>query len=277
MRQLTLPSGNVMPVFGLGTWRMGEHLDRFQDETDLIRGALDLGITLIDTAEMYGEGGAEDVIGEAIRGRRDDLFLVSKFYPHNASRSGVVEACERSLQRLKCDCIDLYLLHWPGGIPLEQTFAGLQALQESSKIRDYGVSNFDLHDLQAIPEAYRARLGGNQVFYNLAHREPEWAVADWCRQRGTPLMAYSPLDQGGELLKSSVIAKVAENHGASPAQIALAWLLHQPETVVIPKSARLKRIEDNLAALDIKLSAGDLQDLDSAFPAPQRAVRLGMR
>ena len=277
MRQLTLPSGNVMPVFGLGTWRMGEHLDRFQDETDLIRGALDLGITLIDTAEMYGEGGAEDVIGEAIRGRRDDLFLVSKFYPHNASRSGVVEACERSLQRLKCDCIDLYLLHWPGGIPLEQTFAGLQALQESSKIRDYGVSNFDLHDLQAIPEAYRARLGGNQVFYNLAHREPEWAVADWCRQRGTPLMAYSPLDQGGELLKSSVIAKVAENHGASPAQIALAWLLHQPETVVIPKSARLKRIEDNLAALDINLSAGDLQDLDSAFPAPQRAVRLGMR
>ena len=277
MRQLTLPSGNVMPVFGLGTWRMGEHLDRFQDETDLIRGALDLGITLIDTAEMYGEGGAEEVIGEAIRGRRDDLFLVSKFYPHNASRSGVVEACERSLQRLKCDCIDLYLLHWPGGIPLEQTFAGLQALQESSKIRDYGVSNFDLHDLQAIPEAYRARLGGNQVFYNLAHREPEWAVADWCRQRGTPLMAYSPLDQGGELLKSSVIAKVAENHGASPAQIALAWLLHQPETVVIPKSARLKRIEDNLAALDINLSAGDLQDLDSAFPGPQRAVRLGMR
>ena len=266
-----------MPVFGLGTWRMGEHLDRFQDETDLIRGALDLGITLIDTAEMYGEGGAEEVIGEAIRGRRDDLFLVSKFYPHNASRSGVVEACERSLQRLKCDCIDLYLLHWPGGIPLEQTFAGLQALQESGKIRDYGVSNFDLHDLRAIPEAYRDRLGGNQVFYNLAHREPEWAVADWCRQRGTPLMAYSPLDQGGELLKSSVIAKVAENHGASPAQIALAWLLHQPETVVIPKSARLKRIEDNLAALDIKLSAGDLQDLDSAFPAPQRAVRLGMR
>jgi diketogulonate reductase-like aldo/keto reductase len=277
MRQLTLPSGHAMPVFGLGTWRMGEHLDRFQDETDLIRGALDLGITLIDTAEMYGEGGAEEVIGEAIRGRRDDLFLVSKFYPHNASRSGVVEACERSLQRLKCDCIDLYLLHWPGGIPLEQTFAGLQALQESGKIRDYGVSNFDLHDLRAIPEAYRDRLGGNQVFYNLAHREPEWAVADWCRQRGTPLMAYSPLDQGGELLKSSVIAKVAENHGASPAQIALAWLLHQPETVVIPKSARLKRIEDNLAALDIKLSAGDLQDLDSAFPAPQRAVRLGMR
>jgi diketogulonate reductase-like aldo/keto reductase len=277
MRQLKLPSGNRMPVFGLGTWRMGEHLDRFQAETDLIRGALDLGITLIDTAEMYGEGGAEEVIGEAIHGRRDDLFLVSKFYPHNASHSGVIEACERSLRRLKCDYIDLYLLHWPGGIPLEQTFDGLQALQESGKIRDYGVSNFDLHDLQSIPEACQDRLGCNQVFYNLAHREPEWAVADWCRQRGTPLMAYSPLDQGGELLKSSVIAEVAENHGASPAQIALAWLLHQPQTVVIPKSARLNRIADNLAALEIKLSTGELQDLDSAFPAPQRAMRLGMR
>jgi diketogulonate reductase-like aldo/keto reductase len=277
MRQLKLPSGNRMPVFGLGTWRMGEHLDRFQAETDLIRGALDLGITLIDTAEMYGEGGAEEVIGEAIRGRRNDLFLVSKFYPHNASRNGVVEACERSLQRLQCDYIDLYLLHWPGGIPFEQTFQGLQALQESGKIRDYGVSNFDLHDLQSIPEACQDRLGCNQVFYNLAHREPEWAVADWCRQRGTPLMAYSPLDQGGELLKSSVIAEVAENHGASPAQIALAWLLHQPQTVVIPKSARLNRIADNLAALEIKLSTAELQDLDSAFPAPQRAMRLGMR
>ena len=277
MRQLKLPSGNVMPVFGLGTWRMGEHSDHFQAEADVIRGALDLGITLIDTAEMYGEGGAEEVIGEAIRGRRDDLFLVSKFYPHNASRNGVIEACERSLRRLGCDCIDLYLLHWPGGLPLNQTFAGLHALQESGKIRDYGVSNFDLHDLQAIPEADQAGLGCNQVFYNLAHREPEWAVADWCRQRGTPLMAYSPLDQGGALLKSSVVTDVAERHGASPAQIALAWLLHQPQTVVIPKSAKLNRIADNLAAVDIKLSAGDLQDLDSAFPAPQQAVRLGMR
>ena len=277
MRQLKLPSGNVMPAFGLGTWRMGEHPDRFQAEAEVIRGALDLGITLIDTAEMYGEGGAEEVIGKAIRGRRDDLFLVSKFYPHNASRNGVVEACERSLQRMECDYIDLYLLHWPGGIPLSQTFAGLHALQDSGKIRDYGVSNFDLRDLQTIPEADQAGLGCNQVFYNLAHREPEWAVADWCRQRGTPLMAYSPLDQGGALLQSTVVAEVAERHGASPAQIALAWLLHQPETVVIPKSAKLKRIEDNLAAVDIKLSVGDLQDLDSAYPAPQQAVRLGMR
>ncbi len=277
MRQLKLPSGNLMPVFGLGTWRMGEHPDRFQAEVDVIRGALDLGITLIDTAEMYGEGGAEEVIGAAIHGRRDDLFLVSKFYPHNASRNGVIEACERSLQRMECDYIDLYLLHWPGGIPLTQTFDALQVLQESGKIRDYGVSNFDLRDLQAIPEADQARLGCNQIFYNLAHREPEWAVADWCRQRGTPLMAYSPLDQAGALLQSSILAEVAERHEASTVQIALAWLLHRPETVVIPKSVKLSRVEHNLAALNIKLSAGDLQDLDSAFPAPERAVRLGMR
>ena len=277
MRQLKLPSGNVMPVFGLGTWRMGEHPDSFQAEADVIRGALDLGITLIDTAEMYGEGGAEEVIGAAIHGRREDLFLVSKFYPHNASRNGVIEACERSLQRMECDYIDLYLLHWPGGIPLTQTFDALHALQESGKIRDYGVSNFDLLDLQAIPEADQARLGCNQVFYNLAHRESEWAVADWCRQRGTPLMAYSPLDQAGALLHSSILVEVAERHQASSAQIALAWLLHQPETVVIPKSVKLSRVEHNLAALNIKLSAGDLHDLDSAFPAPEQAVRLGMR
>ncbi len=277
MRQLKLPSGNTMPVFGLGTWRMGEHPDRFQSEVAVIRRALDLGISLIDTAEMYGEGGAEDVIGEAIRGVRDELFLVSKFYPHNASRSGVIEACERSLQRMNCDYIDLYLLHWPGSIPLTQTFDALHALQESGKISDFGVSNFDLHDLQAIPESDQPLLGCNQVFYNLAHREVEWQVAGWCRQRGLPMMAYSPLDQAGELLRSPVLAEVADRRDATVAQIALAWLLHQPGTVVIPKSAKPERIEQNLGALDIKLSDGDLQDLDTAFPAPEQAVRLGMR
>jgi diketogulonate reductase-like aldo/keto reductase len=277
MRQVYLPSGNGMPVFGLGTWRMGEHPDLFEREVAVIRAALELGIRLIDTAEMYGEGGAEQVIGEAIQGRRDDLFLVSKFYPHNASRRGVVEACERSLRHMQCDYIDLYLLHWPGSIPLEQTFDALHELQLSGKIRDFGVSNFDLHDLQAIPEAWQPKLGCNQIFYNLAHREVEWEVADWCRQRGTPLMAYSPLDQGGAMLRSPVLADIAARHQVSPAQIALAWLLHQPETVVIPKSARLERIEKNLAAVDIELGAADLQLLDEAFPAPQAPVRLGMR
>jgi len=277
MRQLKLPSGNAMPVFGLGTWRMGEQHERWQAEVEVIRAALDLGITLIDSAEMYGEGGAEEVVGEAIRGRREGLFLVSKFYPHHASRAGVIEACERSLRRMDCDHIDLYLLHWRGAIPLSQTFEALHELQRDGRIRDFGVSNFDIDDLQAIPAADQARLGCNQVFYNLAHREAEWEVAGWCRQRGTPIMAYSPLDQGGALLNSPVLAGVGARHSASAAQIALAWLLHQPDTVVIPKSANPQRIAENLAALDISLSSEDLAELDNAFAAPARAVRLQMR
>ncbi|MCP4769279.1 MAG: aldo/keto reductase [Gammaproteobacteria bacterium] len=277
MRQIKLPSGNAMPVFGIGTWRMGEQLECRQAEVDVIRAALDLGITLIDSAEMYGEGGAEEVIGEAIRGRRDDLFLVSKFYPHHASRAGVIEACERSLRRMHCDHIDLYLLHWRGAIPLSQTFEALHELQRDGRIRDFGVSNFDIDDLQAIPAADQTRLGCNQVFYNLAQREVEWQVAAWCRQRGTPIMAYSPLDQGGALLHSPVLAEVGARHSASAAQVALAWLLHQPDTVVIPKSAHPRRIAENLAALDISLSNEDLSELDDAFAAPSRAVRMQMR
>jgi len=266
-----------MPAFGLGTWRMGEHPDQFQREADVIRAALDMGVTLIDTAEMYGEGGAEEVIGEAIRGRRDGLFLASKFYPHNASRSGVIEACERSLRRLDCDSIDLYLLHWPGSVPLPQTFEALHELQAQGKIRDFGVSNFNLSELEKIPEADQSRLGCNQVFYNLAHREVEWEVSAWCRERGIPVMAYSPLDQASSLLRSPAIAAIADRHSASPAQIALAWLLHQPGTVVIPKSARPARIQENLDAAAIELGSEDLTALDNAFPAPQQAVRLGMR
>ena len=277
MRQLELPSGNRIPVFGLGTWRMGEYLDRFDNEVKVIQAALEQGVRLIDTAEMYGEGGAEEVVGAAIRGRRDDLFLVSKFYPYNASRSGVVEACERSLRRMNCDYIDLYLLHWPGSIPLAQTFAGLHDLQEQGKIKDFGVSNFDLADLQAIPKDDQSRLGCNQVFYNLAHREAEWQVAEWCRAQGSPLMAYSPLDQGGDLLRSPVLSSIAERHQASPAQIALAWLLSREQTVVIPKSARIQRNAENLAALDIELVNEDIRELETAFPPPQAAVRLGMR
>lgn len=266
-----------MPAFGLGTWRMGEHSDQFQREVDVIRAALDMGVSLIDTAEMYGEGGAEEVIGEAIHGRRDELFLVSKFYPHNASRNGVVEACERSLRRMDCDCIDLYLLHWPGSVPLSQTFEALHELQDRGKIREFGVSNFNLSELQKIPETDQPKLGCNQVFYNLAHREVEWEVAAWCRERSIPVMAYSPLDQASSLLRSPAIANVAERHSASAAQIALAWLLHQPGTVVIPKSARPARIQENLDALAIELDNEDLAELDAAFPAPDCPVRLGMR
>ncbi|MCP4878522.1 MAG: aldo/keto reductase [Gammaproteobacteria bacterium] len=277
MRNVNLPSGKQMPVFGLGTWRMGEHPEQFAHDAEVIRAALDLGITLLDSAEMYGEGGAEEVIGQAIQGRRDGLFLVSKFYPHNASRNGVIEACERSLRRMNCDYIDLYLLHWPGSTPLERTFEGLHELRDGGKIRNFGVSNFNIGDLEAVPAADQAQLGCNQIFYNLAHREVEWEVSAWCQQRAVPLMAYSPLDQASELLRSVAINNVAARHEASAAQIALAWLLHQPNTVVIPKSARPERIRENLAALEINLSEQDLDELDSSHPAPEQAVRLGMR
>lgn len=277
MRQIKLASGYDIPVFGLGTWRMGEHADRFQAEVSVVREALELGVSLLDTAEMYGEGGAEEVIGAGIRGQRDGLFLVSKFYPHNASRSGVAEACERSLARMDCDYIDLYLLHWPGSIPLAQTFDALHALQDSGKIRDFGVSNFDIGDLQSIPGEDQQRLGCNQVFYNLAHRQVEWQVADWCRRHGTPLMAYSPLDQGGALLQSPPLREIAAAHGVTAAQIALAWLLQRPDTVVIPKSSRPERIRENFGALEIELSAADLDLLEQAFPPPDSAVGLGMR
>lgn len=274
---LTLPSGRDIPRIGLGTWRMGEQASQFAGEVEALRYALDSGYRLIDTAEMYGEGGAERVIARAIRDRRDEVFLVSKVYPHNAGFDDLVAACERSLQRLETDRIDLYLLHWPGSVPLAETFDAFHALQDGGKIIDFGVSNFDLADLDQIPAADQERLGCNQVFYNLAHREAEWGVADWCRARGVPLMAYSPLDQASRLLRSPALAEVGARHSASGAQIALAWLLHQPNTVVIPKSVQARRIRENLAAFEIELAAGDLEILNRAFPAPAGPARLGIR
>lgn len=277
MKTVKLPSANSMPRFGLGTWRMGENAKQRQTEIAAIRYALDIGIKLIDTAEMYGEGGAEKVIAEAVRGRRDELFIVSKIYPHNARRDGVIAACERSLRRLGSEYIDLYLLHWPGSVALTETFAAFHLLQDSGKIRDFGVSNFDIDDLQKIPLDDQHRLGCNQIFYNLAQREAEWSVTAWCRNHAVPVMAYSPLDQASSLLQSPVIADVATRHSATAPQIVLAWLLHQPDTVVIPKSIRPQRIRENYSALEIQLNHQDLIDLDKAFPAPRGPVRLGMR
>lgn len=277
MKSFKLSCGYEMPAFGIGTWRMGEQKARFSDEVRAIRAAIDLGITLIDTAEMYGEGGAEKVVGKAIQGQRDNLFLVSKFYPQNAGYNDVIRACERSLHRMNCDYLDMYLYHWPGNEPMSNTFAALNNLLESGKIRGFGVSNFDLNDLQEIPSADQNRLGCNQVLYNLKHREVEWDIADWCQQKSIPLMAYSPLDQAGSLLQSAVLADVALRHEASSAQIALAWLLHQSNTVVIPKSTNEARIRENLQSTDIQLSQQDLFQLDTAFPAPKAPVRLGMR
>lgn len=271
-----------MPVLGQGTWMMGENRSQRQSEIDALRLGLDLGMTLIDTAEMYGEGGAEEVVGEAIKDRpRSDVFLVTKVYPHNATRHGAVEACARSVRRLKVEYIDLYLLHWRGDVPLLETLEAFQFLKDSGTIRDYGVSNFDVADME---EAY-ALLGGdeiatNQVLYNLAHRGIEWELLPWCRERRIPIMAYSPLGSSAaeqkRMLGRANIKKVAARHSATPAQIALAWLLRQPDLVVIPKASKPEHIHQNRAALDIKLTDQDLKELDQAFPPPNRKIPLEM-
>jgi diketogulonate reductase-like aldo/keto reductase len=260
----------------MGTWQMGERSRDRQTEVNALKRGMELGINLIDTAEMYGEGGAEEVISEAIAGRREQIFLVSKVYPHNASRQGTIAACDRSLRRLKTDYINLYLLHWRGSVPLSETLAALQSLQRAGKIRDYGVSNFDLSDM----EEARSLPGGNaiatnQVLYNLMRRGIEWDLLPWCRQQGVPIMAYSPVEQG-RLLRNRQLQAIAERLGMTSAQVAIAWLLHQDNVIVIPKASDLTHVEQNQAALDLKLSNADLDELDRIFPPPSRRVVLEM-
>jgi diketogulonate reductase-like aldo/keto reductase len=282
LNSLLLPSGSRIPVLGQGTWNMGEDPSARKDEVAALRLGLDLGVTLIDTAEMYGEGGAEEVVGEAIAGRRDDVFLVSKVYPHNADRRGVQAACERSLKRMNTECIDLYLLHWRGNVPLEETLEAFVRLREQGKIRDFGVSNFDLDDmLEAAALPGGELVTTDQVLYNLSQRGIEWELLPWCRERRIPVMAYSPLEsdpasQAGMLGNPQLVA-VARRHGVTPAQVALAWLLHQDGVVVIPKAVRPQHVRKNRAALDIVLSGEDLAQLEAGFPAPRRRRPLAMR
>lgn len=272
-------AGREVPALGQGTWNMGEQAARRQDEVRALQLGLDLGMTLIDTAEMYGEGGAEEVVGEAIAGRRDQAFIVSKVYPHNASFEGVREACERSLRRLKVDAIDLYLLHWQGHHPLAETFDGFEALRQAGKIKAYGVSNFDLENLEESL-AYGAPAT-NQVLYNLMKRGIEFDLLPWARERQLPIMAYSPLETHGReqaaLLANPGLKAVADAHGVTPAQIALAWVLHQDGVIAIPKAVDPVHLRANLAAAEIELSAGDLAALDQAFPPPRRRRALDMR
>jgi len=275
MRSLTLRSGAEIPVLGLGTWRMGEKSRLRAQELDALRYGLDLGYRLIDTAEMYGEGAAEEIVGEAIAGRRDGLTIVSKVYPHNATRAGTIAACERSLRRLGIERIDLYLLHWRGGTRLEQTFESFQRLREQGKIGDFGVSNFDLADMGDAARIDGALTASNQVLYCLSRRGPEFDLLPWMRQRRMPLMAYSPLDQGA-LLDEPALQKIAVEVGATPAQVAIAWLLAQPGMVTIPKSATRERVKENLGALDITLSPEILAKLDRAFPPPKAKRPLEM-
>lgn len=276
MRYLHLPSGAPIPVLGLGTWRMGEAGARGAEIVGALRLGIDLGMTLIDTAEMYGEGGAEELVGKAIAGRRQDIFLVSKVYPQNASRKGVVAACERSLKRIGTDYLDLYLLHWRGEVPFAETLAGFQELTSAGKTRHFGVSNFDVGDL----EEWWQTPGGNatasnQVLYNLARRGVERDLMPWCRKRRVPVMAYSPVDQG-RLLARRGLKQVAQRRGVSPAQVALAWLLHQEGVVVIPKAARPEHVRENRAALELALTPEELWELDRAFPAPKGRTSLQM-
>ncbi|MEP0859370.1 aldo/keto reductase [Trichocoleus sp. DQ-U1] len=276
MRTLKLPSGQLIPILGMGTWQMGENARNRQSEIDALRHGLDLGLTLIDTAEMYGEGGAEEVIAEAIASRRAEVFLVSKVYPHNASKQGAIAACERSLQRLKTDYLDLYLLHWRGSVPLAETLEAFQMLQQSGKIRTYGVSNFDVEDMEeAIGLKDGKGIATNQVLYNLMRRGIEWNLLPWCRQQGIPIMAYSPIEQG-RLLNHQTLKAIAQERGVTAAQVAIAWLLHQDNVIVIPKSSRIDHVEQNYAALNLKLNADELAFLNAAFPAPTKPVSLEM-
>ncbi|WP_395448814.1 aldo/keto reductase [Aminobacter sp. UC22_36] len=272
----TLPSGEAVPVLGQGTWMMGEDRNRAADEIAALRLGLDLGVTLIDTAEMYGSGGAEKVVGEAIAGRRDEVFLVSKVLPSNASRNGVVRACEASLKRMHTDRIDLYLLHWRGGVPLSETIAVFEELRQSGKIRHWGVSNFDTDDMEEMGRL-RAGKGAqtNQVLYNLTRRGIEFDLLPWCREGGVPVMAYSPVEQGA-LADNKGLAAIAARHDATAAQLALAWVMAQAGVIAIPKATRLEHVRQNAAARDIRLTPEDLAELDRLFPPPARKRPLEM-
>lgn len=276
MRTIQLPSGQTIPVLGMGTWQMGENARNCQTEIDALRHGLDLGLSLIDTAEMYGEGGAEEVVAQAIGHRRSEVFLVSKVYPHNASKRGTIAACEHSLNRLKTDYLDLYLLHWRGSVPLSETLEAFQTLQQAGKIRSYGVSNFDTEDIQ---EAIQLKGGNaiaiNQVLYNLMRRGIELNLLPWCRQQRIPIMAYSPIEQG-RLLNNQTLRAIAQDRGVTSAQVAIAWLLRQDNVIVIPKSSCIEHVKQNRAALDLKLNAEELVTLEVAFPPPTQSVPLEM-
>lgn len=271
-----LPSGEAVPLLGQGTWHMGDDPNARSEEITALRVGLDLGMSLIDTAEMYGSGAAEALVGEALAGRRDEVFLVSKVLPHNATREGTIRACERSLKRLRTDRLDLYLLHWRGEVPLEETVAGFEALVEAGKIRAWGVSNFDLADINALRQVPGgSQVATNQVLYNLARRGIEWDLLPWCQEHRLSLMAYAPIEQGA-ILRHPELRAIAHRHGATASQVALAWVIRQAQVIAIPKAGRPEHVRENRAAIELRLTEEDLAELDRHFPAPQRPVPLEM-
>jgi diketogulonate reductase-like aldo/keto reductase len=268
MKKVSFPAGERVPALGMGTWHMGENPDTREEEIATLRLGLDLGATLIDTAEMYGDGLTEELVSEAIAGRRDEVFLVTKVYPHNATRRGTPLACERSLRRLRTDRVDLYLLHWRGAVPLAETMEAFMELRQAGKIRYYGVSNLDVEDMQELWSVPGGRdVQTDQVLYNLARRGIEWDLLPWLRERRIPVMAYSPIEEG-KLIRSPKLIEFAQRYSMTPAQAALAWLLAKDDMITIPKSARSDRLRENLGALDHPLTAVQLAELDRLFPPP---------
>jgi diketogulonate reductase-like aldo/keto reductase len=268
MRTTDLPSGEAVPVLGQGTWHLGQGRHPRETEIAALRRGLDLGLSVIDTAEMYGDGASEKLVGEAIAGRRDDVFLVSKVLPHHATERGTIAACEASLRRLGTDHLDLYLLHWRGRVPLRETVAGFTRLREAGLVRHWGVSNFrvaDLAELLLVPGGRGVET--DQVLYNLVHREIEYDLLPWSLERGLPLMAYSPIEQG-KLLGHQAVRAIAARHGATPAQVALAWVLDHEHVIAIPEAGTPAHVEENRAAVDLRLEPEDQADLLDAFPPP---------
>jgi len=273
---ISLPDGTAIPALGQGTWELGEDRKRRADEIEALRTGLDLGMTLIDTAEMYGDGAAEELIAEAVGKRRDEIFLVSKVLPENATRRGTAQACERSLKRLRTDRLDLYLLHWRGSVPLAETLEAFEALMKSGMIRRWGVSNFDVEDMEELGDlAGGDVVATNQVLYNLTRRGIEYDLLPMARDIGMPVMAYSPIEQG-RMLRHAALRNIAQRHGVTPARVALAWVLQQPGVCAIPRSGNPEHTRDNAAAATLTLSSDDLAELDAAFPPPVKKVPLDM-
>jgi len=278
MKTAQLPDGERVPVLGQGTWRMGENTRAHKDEVAALRLGIELGMTLIDTAEMYGEGGAEKVVADAIEDQRDRVFVVTKVYPHNASRTELPKACERSLKRLRIDAIDLYLLHWRERYTcLMETVGAFEKLRTTGKIKRWGVSNFDVDDMEELLSIDNGtNCAANQVLYNLENREIESGLLKWSENNKVPIMAYSPVGHGRGLLENATLKKIAKRHGATAAQIALAWVLRQPGVIAIPKASSEKHVRDNARLIHIKLAKDDLADLDREFPPPRSKKSLPM-
>ena len=270
MKTVTLPDGQRIPALGQGTWHMGENKSKHADEVAALRLGIELGMTLIDTAEMYGEGGAEKVVADAIHGQRERVFVVTKVYPHNASRTKMPKACERSLKRLRIEVVDLYLLHWREETPpLTETVEAFEQLRAAGKIRRWGVSNFDVPDMNELFGIENgANCAANQVLYNIENRGIEFDLLPWSRKK-MPIMAYAPVGHGRGLLSNTILKKIAQHHHATPAQIALAWVLRQPGVIAIPKASSGAHVRENAHAIDIELTKEDLVEIDRVFPPPK--------